>query len=471
MLKETINSQAFTQGLANHFGTKASIKNMLSGKKNMRTIQPLFEDTNYAEEILEYGNIREVLTGILDDVFKEYIRVFNKKLPEGELGNTKDRVQMFIGLFDERLNKEPEGGIISSFADFAKSATGKKIAKVLKDSGNESNEDLMDVIAYIAIRSVIINADKLVEPSVLVEETQESESIEVEVVTLPENHPYTKTDAIGSKAKELIDPIIELVPLVQQKVEEKEEKSDVEIRKKTMKKFRPNVESFAHSSAEVKPEVSSTTVDELIDMVTNISKYSINDIDRIISKLYKTFLSNNGKIISHFKNYTPQNRATASTIRLLVEDMLPINRISSIGDIPIINIIALVTDDYDDNFRDSNMQKAARAIAIFLSYSIMDLMLHISNEESYNRNLKNIAYVLKYSASGDDMSLIKPLGELKRLVKKVNSEIETTVNKRSDLPPILAGCFGLGEQIAKSVPHVATNTVVEDIYRWVENNF
>lgn len=224
MLKETINSQSFTQGLANHFGTKASIKNMLSGKKNMRAIQPLFEDTKYAEEILEYGNIREVLNEILDDVFREYIKVFNKKLPEGELGNTKDRVQMFIGLFDERLNKEPEGGIISSFADFAKSATGKKITKVLKESGNESNEDLMDVIAYIAIRSVIINADKLVEPSkkgelveisvekkseppvLLVEEPQESEPIEVEIVTLPENHPHTKVEPRESEPKGITDP-------------------------------------------------------------------------------------------------------------------------------------------------------------------------------------------------------------------------------------------------------------------------
>lgn len=202
MLKETINSQAFTQGLANHFGTKASIKNMLSGKKNVRAIQPLFEDAKYAEEILEYGNIREVLTGILDDVFKEYIKVFNKKLPEGELGNTKDRVQMFIGLFDERLNKEPEGGIISSFADFAKSATGKKIAKVLKDSGNESNEDLMDVIAYIAIRNVIINADKLSESS------KESEPVEVvtEVVP-PENHPHTKTDIAEVETKVIEEPM------------------------------------------------------------------------------------------------------------------------------------------------------------------------------------------------------------------------------------------------------------------------
>lgn len=224
MLKETINSQSFTQGLANHFGTKASIKNMLSGKKNMRAIQPLFEDTNYAEEILEYGNIREVLTGILDDVFKEYIKVFNKKLPEGELGNTKDRVQMFIGLFDERLNKEPEGGIISSFADFAKSATGKKIAKVLKDSGNGSNEDLMDLIAYIAIRSVIINADKLVEPSkkgelvevseppVLVEEPQESEPIEMDAEVIPpESYPHTKNHInVEEEHKELVDPIVEL---------------------------------------------------------------------------------------------------------------------------------------------------------------------------------------------------------------------------------------------------------------------
>lgn len=397
MLKETINSQSFTQGLANHFGTKASIKNMLSGKKNMRAIQPLFEDTKYAEEILEYGNIREVLNEILDDVFKEYIKVFNKKLPEGELGNTKDRVQIFIGLFDERLNKEPEGGIISSFADFAKSATGKKIAKVLKDSGNESNEDLMDVIAYVAIRSVIINADKIPEPSKksddvpVLEEVQESEPAEVVVEVIPpESHPHMKADvAVDAEIVE-------------------EAKAD-----------NPPDTSEDKSAGKKSNDIIDPKV-EYARIMENLTNYPDDEIKRVVNMVFHELASEKfeGKINSYPSNSKTSNLADE------IEYMLPMNRKTCIGSINISSFIRFILDVSNLNVRNVFEITSDKLItATYMAFSSLDILLKDPSPQSFA-----VGYTLimkRLIIAGNDPSEFK---KLPQLIESVNSRLEERRN-------------------------------------------
>lgn len=160
-LREVIFKNSGAKNFAKHFSTKENIKHLLKGYPNAAMIQPFFINDDYSEEVLTYSDIRKNMDIILSEVFETYIEEYEETLrKKGETKGYGDKVQFLLGLIDEKKNSvkddsAPMRQIILALGDFAKSRSGKLIQEVLKSSGNEGDEKLMDILLMIAVRRMI----------------------------------------------------------------------------------------------------------------------------------------------------------------------------------------------------------------------------------------------------------------------------------------------------------------------------
>lgn len=192
-LKETIMANEVITRFASHFETKSSIKNILSDYPgNKKTVLPLFEDEKYSLEILGYGSVEEKLTTVVNDAFILYTNYYLKN--KGDNPGMVTKVQLFLGMINDRMEKNPGKDIVSELGEFAKSATGKEIEKIISDSGIKEDVDdtLMDMLIIIAARRIIINAVSIekLEPEAVVDK----DGSEVEMQNSARHHDEKKSD-------------------------------------------------------------------------------------------------------------------------------------------------------------------------------------------------------------------------------------------------------------------------------------
>lgn len=200
-LKETIMANEVVTRFASHFETKSSIKNILTDfPGNKKTVLPLFEDEKYSLEILGYGSVEEKLTTVVNDAFVVYTDYYlNNK---GNNPGMVTKVQLFLGMINDRMEKNPGKDIVSELGEFAKSATGKEIEKIISDSGIKEDVDdvLMDMLIIIAARRIIINAVAVekMEPEAVVNK----DGSEVEIQNSARHHEEKKTDKAEQSEQE-----------------------------------------------------------------------------------------------------------------------------------------------------------------------------------------------------------------------------------------------------------------------------
>lgn len=192
-LKETIMANEVVTRFAAHFETKSSIKNILSDYPgNKKTVLQLFENEKYSLEILGYGSVEEKLTTVVNDAFVLYTDYYLKN--KGDNPGMTTKVQLFLGMINDRMEKNPGKDIVSELGEFAKSATGKEIEKIISDSGIKEDVDdtLMGMLIIIAARRIIINAVAVekIEPEAVVDK----DGSEVEMQNSARHHEEKKSD-------------------------------------------------------------------------------------------------------------------------------------------------------------------------------------------------------------------------------------------------------------------------------------
>lgn len=245
LTREMINKDDATSKFAEHFKTKNSIKNLLKKVPNAKTISTLFEDEKYGVEILGYSNLEEQFDIVMKDVFALYTAQVTEWREEGNNRPLPARVDLLKDLLSERMKKAPGSEIAASLGDFMKSATGKEVDKILKDAGIEDTNSLyLDVLTWVAARSIIIRA------------TVPVEKVEGEIVVENAGHTATKKEpkeivVVESTKENKFDKVIELITGLDANVSDDEILRVVSI----IKPFIPElVEEFSKKLDEISAE-------------------------------------------------------------------------------------------------------------------------------------------------------------------------------------------------------------------------
>jgi hypothetical protein len=465
MLKQVITKNADVVKFVEHFGTKASMKNILKGFSNPKGIQVILEDEKFAEEILAYGNIAGNLETVLVDVFKSYEETYMEWKTSGNTRSYPDRVQFILGLIDDRIKTEPGPDIVTSLGDFAKSATGKTIEKVMKDAGNDKDDDLMDIMLYAATRHLINKTMHVEEPK--------EESVN-EVAEVKEKPKTSADEVIEVVEAEVVDPTTytflnsskvtgyahEETKLKDTRTNDHPAENKLILKKKPtpIKRLREYPVTVNTTQNQDANTVANAT---LLMLFNNPGKYSDMEARKIIQNSYSYITKNMGAIETKFNNYSPVPISNAPSIRTIIYSALP-KKCKRIHGINVRNIVAAITDNFSDRCETASGQYASRAIVLYTTYTFIDVLNHINDREKFETGIQGCFRIAKaLSEHPDTVSNMSQLKSLRNIINKVNGELKI------DEP---TGSVSLFSTLMEALDSGDTNMIINDICSWVSRN-
>lgn len=444
-LNKLINNPEIVK-FAEHFKTKSNVKNILRGYNNPKTLQQIFDDSKYAKELIGYGNLKDNFVVVVSDSMKLYAAQFKQWKESGDTRSLPDRVDFFMGCIDDRLEKEPGKNIASTLGDFSKTVSGKEIEKVITESGNDSENDMMDILVALGVRMTIIEALDYKEPETSEENSEEKkETVEIDVLDKDGNiiskssaHHIPKGNDNGDEKKET-------------KTEEPS-RSETKEEAKTEEPKRELKNGFDFVDSDFK---------KLIDRLKGFTINSSNDeIDPVLKSLRPFIINGLGHIGTMLATYTPKNSGNNS----LMMDLLPSDRKETINGIRVNKLVEVLCDiAYIGSSSDSDDNKTMFAAATYLNYSALDVLLNIDNEEKFyifgRLLVKVLSCPTSYFKKENRSKIIPMIKDLYMLTKRVDKLITVEV-KRNSLE--LAIHF-IGDEFSNAMAKSRLQTVIDFI--------
>lgn len=412
-LKEAMTQGKLITGFTNHFQTKSSVKNLLSGYKNPKgSLNVLFLKEEYAKEMLAYANIEEQLTEVLIKVCD----VCNVKFEEAktnkelELRNLQERVEFFRGLIDEECAKTNIG---ANLGDFMKTSTGKELEKIIAEVTELSDAELDDAILDISL-SIVSRA--LINKTLADDEEPIVEKVEGEVVV------ESEVPVIENAAKKHAEEKVE--KSTKEPETEKAEVSD---------SFNLKGKMTEDNMKELLKKAASMTDSEIEHMVESMRPYIVNNMDIIKDTI---------------NSYVPKNFDS------FIEYLLPIDFVNVVNGISVYSVIGWVTDIYYDACEKgtgNDYKMAAKATVSLMFLNVMKLVIDGFDVPSMGSVIKTLSLGVSYADV--PKSYFKKLDALKNEVAA-----KIPVN-----PPTMKNLFSP----AKYLGGIGTGVEYRELISWI----